>query len=127
MTGKRRFGGSLNHLVWKPGAGLTLRTLSLSLTQYIHSAGVVHRVSALSAPVLRGPSTLRTMEGFSTAGEEERSGEARVLWNLACGYFPPSLGPGRPAQKNVVFWGTFWVLQTKQALNCFRLQESGVS
>lgn len=82
--------------------------------QYIHSAGVVHRVSAWSAVVLRGPSTL---EGFSTTGKKERNGEVKILWSLECGFFRPSLGPGRPAQKIAVFWGTFWMRQTKRALS----------
>ena len=39
----------------KPGTGFTL--LPLSPTQYIHSAGVIHRVSAFSATSSEAPPT----------------------------------------------------------------------
>lgn len=57
------------------GTGVQASPFSLSPSQYIHSAGVVHRVSAFSALILRGPRPTPGRVGSSSNQGVGRGGE----------------------------------------------------
>lgn len=79
---------------------------SLSPTQYIHSAGVVHRVSAFSATsskALPTPGIFLKLGGDGTRGARDRE------------FSDPALAQEVLLRRIAVFWGTFWETVTSEA------------